>query len=104
MTLASIDERNIRTVLLCFILFIYMDWTSYLNIFKYLNELYKFNPSIIHTDYEKSLEIAIKKSDFFSEKIIHICCEIFRPPPRGVKNFQNFSDRGGSKIFNNIFL
>ena len=74
MTLSSIDEKNNRTVLLCFILFIYMDWTSYLNIFKYLNELYKFNPSIIHTDYEKSLEIAINKSNFFSEKIIHIKC------------------------------
>ena len=73
-TLAALDEKNNRTVLLYFILFIYMDWITYLNIFKYLNELYKLNPSIIHTDYEKSLEIAIKKSDFFSEKIIHIKC------------------------------
>ena len=51
--MTSIDEKNNRTVLLCFILFIYMYWTSYPNIFKYLTELYQFNPPIIHTDYEK---------------------------------------------------
>ena len=35
---------------------------------------YEFNPIIVHSDYEKSISIALKNSKFFKNDIIHIKC------------------------------
>lgn len=51
-----------------------MDYISYTKIFKYLKECYNFNPKIIHCDYERAIELAIKNSKFFKNEIMIIKC------------------------------
>ena len=54
-------KKNENPILLCFILLKYTDEISYDKIFNCLSENLKFNPQIIHTDFEKSLLTSIKK-------------------------------------------
>ena len=72
MTIATIDNKENRTILICF--FIFMDSISYTKIFKYLNENYNFNPKKIHCDYERAIELAIKNSKFFKYEIMIVKC------------------------------
>ena len=74
MTLSAINYKDHISILVCLIFFSYMDSISYYNIFKYLNEIYKFRPKIIHSDFEMALNNAIEKIDFVKNKIIHIKC------------------------------
>ena len=74
LTIATIDNKNMKTILVGFVLFIYKDSNSFLKIFEYLNNIYNFNPTILHSDYEKGIEHAIKKAKFFKNDIIHLKC------------------------------
>ena len=67
------NEKN-KTILICFVLFKFMDSISYVHIFKYSHELFGFNPHILHTDYELAIEKAIHNTVFFREDLIHIKC------------------------------
>lgn len=71
--ISGIPIKYENPILICFILVKFMDEISYEKIFNYLYENFKFNPSIIHTDFEKSLLLAIKNNKFF-ENIIHTKC------------------------------
>ena len=59
LTIATLDNDNIKTILVGFVLFIYKDSISFLKIFEYLNNIYNFNSSIIHSDYEIGIELAL---------------------------------------------
>ena len=74
MSISTLDNINKKTILIGFVFFIFMDAISYQKIFQYLNENYEFNPIIVHSDYEKSISIALKNSKFFKNDIIHIKC------------------------------
>ena len=74
LTIASIDKENCKAILICFVLFVYMDGESFLKIFEYLFNNYNFNLIILHSDYEKGFQYAIKKAKFFKENIIHVNC------------------------------
>ena len=39
--------------------------------FKYLNELYQFNPKVIHIDFSKSLHNALETENLFQNKPIN---------------------------------
>ena len=51
-----------------------MDSVSFLKIFEYLNNTFNFNPLILHSDYENGIDLALKKSKFFKNSVIHIKC------------------------------
>ena len=72
MKIATVDYFNKRTILIGFVHFKYTDLYSIYNIFKFLNINYNFQPKIIHSDFDKEISSAIKKSEFFNNKIIHI--------------------------------
>ena len=74
MTIATLDNENNKTILIAFVLFINIDNILYLKIFKFLNEIYNFNPIIIHTDYERAIELALKKCSFLKNSIINLKC------------------------------
>ena len=74
LTIATIDNKNMKTILVGFVLFIYKDSNSFLKNFGYLNNIYNFNPTILHSDYENSIELEIKKAKFFKKDIIHLKC------------------------------
>ena len=57
--LAAID--NNWQIFLIFILIKYLDSIAYERIFNYLNNNFEFNPDIIHTYFEKEMQVAIKK-------------------------------------------
>ena len=63
-----------KNTVIGFICFKYEDSLSYYNIFKFLNEIYNFNPYIIHSDFQKSIGLAIIKSKFFTHNIYHVKC------------------------------
>ena len=74
MTICSLDEKDNKPILVCLIFFKYMDSESYINIFNFLYEWYKFEPLIIHSDFENELYKAINNIKFVKKKILHIKC------------------------------
>ena len=74
LSLASIDNNNNKTKIICFVFIKYLDSITYERVFKYLNDNYKFNPRIIHSDFENAINVAIKNSNFFKYSIIHVKC------------------------------
>ena len=74
LSIAIIDNKNMKTILVGFVLFIYKDSNSFLKIFEYLNNIYNFSPTILHSDYEKGIEHAIKEAKFFKNDIIDLKC------------------------------
>ena len=55
LTISGIDNNNNSTYLCALILLKYEDNSSFITIFKYLNEYYKFNRKIVNIDYSASL-------------------------------------------------
>ena len=70
MTIAAVDNKNSRTLLICLAFIKYMDSFTYRKVFQYWNENFSFNP----INYENALSIAIKESKFFKNQIIHVRC------------------------------
>ena len=74
LTIVTNDISNNLTLLIGFVCFKYQYSTSYYNIFKYLNEIYNFNPKISIRFFQKSIGVAINNSKFFTKNIIHVKC------------------------------
>ena len=72
MSLARYNNIENSVYIIGFIAIKYLDYISYIRTFKYLKDNFNFNPIVIHTDFEKSLGIAIKKANFFNKEIINI--------------------------------
>ena len=51
MTITSIGKISKNSFISALILLKYEDYNSFVKIFKYLNEMYNFNPKVIHIDY-----------------------------------------------------
>ena len=66
--------KDNKPILVCLIFFKYVDSESYIKIFNFLNELYKFKPLIIHSDFENAIYKAINNINFVKNKILHIKC------------------------------
>ena len=76
MTIFTLDYDNKIAIFIGFVYFKYRNSISILNIFKYLDINYKFNPHIIHSDYNNGISLAIKNSFFFKHKVTHVKCWI----------------------------
>ena len=74
LTIATLDIKENKTIIVGFVMFKYMDQESYIRIFKLLHDNYNFNPHILHTDFEIALCKAIKSSNFFEKKVLNIKC------------------------------
>ena len=69
------EEDNVKvTKILSFVMIKYLDNVCYDRIFNYLYENFSFKPKIIHTDYEKALQLAISNNKYFKNDIIHSRC------------------------------
>ena len=72
MTITGLDN-NTNNIYLCALIFLkYEDTQSFIKIFKYLNEMYKFSPKIIHIDYSSSLAKALNEDNIFKNKPINL--------------------------------
>ena len=65
--LSGIDDNKFSNIII-FILIKYLDNIAYERIFDYLYINFNFNPTIIHTDFEKSIALAIKNNKYFKKK------------------------------------
>ena len=72
--LSGINKDNGIPNIICFILIKYIDFESYNRIFNYLVENYNFKPKIIHSDFERAIEKAIKINKYFDDTMIHSRC------------------------------
>jgi len=72
--LSGINKDNGIPNIICFILIKYTDFESYNRIFNYLVENYNFKPKIIHSDFERAIEKAIKINKYFDDTMIHSRC------------------------------
>ena len=74
------EEDEVKVLkILSFLILNYLDNFCYDRIFNYLYENFGFKPKIIHTDYEKALQLAISTNKNFKNYIIHSrCFFIFR--------------------------
>ena len=72
LTISGIYNNNNSTYLCVFIL-LFEDNISFIKIFKYLKEYYKFNPTIVNIDYSASLTKAVLTDNLFNTKpvIVH---------------------------------
>ena len=109
LSISSIDYKNNKVILIGFVCFKYQDAKSYLNIFKYLNEVYNLNPHIIHSDFEKSIGIALSESKFFKNTVIHVKCffHFTYAINNKIKKLKLYSRKNQKELYeikNNIYL
>ena len=74
MTITGVDNINKNSYIWCLILLKYEDSISLSKIFKYMNEIFKFNPNVVHIDYYASLRKFLLASNLFKTKPIIIHC------------------------------
>ena len=74
MTITGTNDENYNTYICALILLKYEDTQSFSKIFKYLNEMYCFNPHIVHIDYSSSLTKALSIENIFNNKPIIVHC------------------------------
>jgi hypothetical protein len=67
LTITGIDNNSKSSYLCALILIKYEDSNSFNKIFSYLNNMYEFNPRIVHIDYSVSLTKSLKEGDFFKK-------------------------------------
>lgn len=77
MTITCFDNKSKSTKICCFACIKYLDTTSYIKTFKFINELFDYNPSIVHIDYESSLKKALKEENLFKKPILHTFCYFY---------------------------
>ena len=73
-TISGINEENNITSPILFVCMKYQYSNGYIKLFETLKELYNFNPVILHTDFEASIENAILNGNIFNKKPILIKC------------------------------
>ena len=71
-TINSLSKKENKIICVCMVLLDYLDHITYERCLKFLVLNYDFAPAIIHTDFEKSMSLAIKK--VFGSKILHSRC------------------------------
>ena len=74
MTISCSEKKTNNTYIACLILLKYEDHISFTKIFKYLHEMFNFNPKVVHIDYSKPLLKALLTENLFNEKPIIIHC------------------------------
>ena len=109
LTIATLDNKKNKTILIGFVLFKYKDYKSFIKIFEYLNGNYNFDPLILHSDYENGINLALKKAKFFKNKIIHIKCffhfiKSIREKLKNISNNKIYLNRDYYVILKNIEL
>lgn len=80
-TITALEFTSKTTKLACMIALLYMDSESYKYAIRFLNENYKFNPKLVHIDFEGDLanELLIKS--------------LFKKPPLLIKCMFHFSNK-----------
>ena len=73
-TISGVENESIKSNLNALVFIKYEDTCSYKMVFKYLNDLYKFNPKVIHIDFAKSLHNALETENLFQNKPIIMHC------------------------------
>ena len=86
-----------------------MDSISYYHIFKYMNEIYSFNPQIIHSYFELAIAKSSKNLTFFKYNVIRVKCFFYFTNEiiNNIKEYGHFNGMNYNEIFsivNNIFL
>ena len=74
MTITGVNKVTNNTYICCLILLKYEDTISFTKIFKYLNDMFLFNPAVINIDYSASLTRALKTDNIFKKQPIIIHC------------------------------
>ena len=64
-TISGVENKLIKSNLNALIFIKYEDTFSYKMVFKYLCDLYKFNPKVIHIDFAKSLDNDLETENLF---------------------------------------
>ena len=62
--ITGVDNETNNTYIIALILLKYEDTISFIKIFKYMKDMYNFNPGVVHIDYSLSLRKA-----FLSENL-----------------------------------
>ena len=73
-TITCTEKAANNTYIACLILLKYEDHISFIKIFKYLQEMFNFNPKVVHIDYSNSLLKALSSDNLFFQKPIIIHC------------------------------
>ena len=73
-TISGVENKLIKSNLNALIFIKYEDTFSYKMVFKYLCDLYKFNPKVIHIDFAKSLDNDLETENLFQNKLIIMHC------------------------------
>ena len=88
MKIIGIDKVNKITYIAALFLLIYEDSISFMKIFKYLKEMFEFNPPVVHIDYSLEIRKALKTENIFKKppviRIVFSLCSI-----DGYKNEEN---------------
>jgi len=74
LTITGVDKENGNSYICALILIKYEDEISFKHVFQYLNNMYLFNPHIIHIDYCKALKNALTDKEIFKKPPIIIHC------------------------------
>ena len=74
LTITCYDNNNQSTYIIALILIQYEDTQSFIKIFKYLNEMFQFNPAITHIDFSQALRNALLTEGIFKKKPIIVHC------------------------------
>ena len=74
LTITCYDNSNQSTYIIALILIQYEDTQSFEKIFKYLNEMFNFNPAITHIDYSLALRNSLLTEGIFKKKFIIVHC------------------------------
>lgn len=74
MTITCSEKETNNKYISCLILLKNEDHISFTKIFKYLHDMFNFNPKVVHIDYSNSLLKALLTENLFNEKPIIIHC------------------------------
>ena len=74
MTRSGVDNNTNNSYICALILLKYEENISFYKIFKYLNDMFLFNPKVVHIDFSKALRNALTMENLFTSKPIVIHC------------------------------
>ena len=74
MTITGYDNTKYISYICCLALIKYEDTISFTKIFKYLNDMFNFNPFIVHSDYANSLRKVLLTQGLFKKEPIIVHC------------------------------
>lgn len=74
LTITGTDNTSNNSYICALILLTYEDSISFEKIFKYMHEMYGFNPPIVHIDYSVALTKSLDMDNIFDSKPIIVHC------------------------------